>query len=92
MTYKVRLSAHAKEQYDKLVKSGNKGSLKKFGTIVRDLLRDPFYGVGQPEQLKHHDGLVWSRRMDKKNRVVYEVDEENHLVLVSNILGHYRDK
>lgn len=92
MSYDVVFMAYAKDQYDVLLKSGKKGSLKKLQTIVQELGLDPYTGVGQPEQLRHHCPPLWSRRMDKKNRIVYQVDEVQRIVWVHSILGHYRDK
>jgi toxin YoeB len=39
-------------------------------------LRDPFAGVGKPEQLKHLGGNVWSRRISYADRLVYEVFDD----------------
>ena len=48
-------------------------------------------GTGKPEQLKHLNNL-WSRRLDKKNRMVYTISEEIITVFVISVKGHYGDK
>lgn len=35
----------------------------------------PFTGTGKPEPLKYELQGVWSRRIDKENRLVYVVTE-----------------
>jgi toxin YoeB len=41
--------------------------------LVSAVLRDPSYGVGKPEPLRHLGADVWSRRIDQANRLVYVV-------------------
>jgi len=45
--------------------------------------------MGKPEPLKHIKGF-WSREIDKKNRLVYKI--ENGEVRISQCGTHYRDK
>jgi toxin YoeB len=40
--------------------------------LVEDVLRDPFHGIGKPEQLKHLLGGAWSRRITQEHRLVYK--------------------
>jgi toxin YoeB len=51
---------------------------------------NPTIGSGNPEQLKHHLSGFWSRRINKKDRIIYEIIEEpENLVVVVSALGHY---
>ena len=43
-------------------------------------------GIGKPEKLKYREG--WSRRIDEKNRLVYDVDEKD-IIHVYSCKGHY---
>lgn len=43
--------------------------------LIKETQRDPFQGTGKPEPLKHELSGCWSRRLDKKHRLVYEVKE-----------------
>lgn len=36
--------------------------------------RSPFEGLGKPEALKNNLSGLWSRRIDKKGRIVYLVE------------------
>jgi toxin YoeB len=53
---------------------------RKMALRVLDLmeaaLRDPFYGIGKPEPLKHLGSDIWSRRITGEDRLVYRVYED----------------
>jgi len=44
--------------------------------LIRQILRDPFQGLGKPEPLKYLGPGVWSRRITLEHRLVYLVQEE----------------
>lgn len=44
--------------------------------MMEAIVRDPFTGIGKPEPLKYEIAGSWSRRLDKKNRVVYRVHDD----------------
>jgi toxin YoeB len=44
--------------------------------MVREILRDPFEGIGKPEPLKYEFSGAWSRRLNKEHRIVYLVSDE----------------
>jgi len=52
----------------------------------------PFTGTGQPEQLKYELIGLWSRRINQKDRLIYEVNQSVVTVKVISALGHYSDK
>ena len=54
---------------------------KRVNRLIDDALRDPFEGIGKPEQLRHALAGLWSRRIDEEHRLVYLVDGED-LVIV----------
>ena len=49
--------------------------------LIRDVQREPFEGLGQPEPLKHELTGCWSRRIDPEHRLVYQVFEARIRVL-----------
>ncbi len=69
---KVIFSKSAWEQYLHWHETDAR-KLKKRNALVKDCLRSPFEGVGQPEPLKHEWAGWWSRRIDKEHRLVYRV-------------------
>ena len=62
-------------------------TLKRINTLIAAVLRDPFDGVGKPEQLRHVLSGSWSRRIDEKNRLVYYVTDEDIVILQAR--DHY---
>ncbi|MBW1928938.1 MAG: Txe/YoeB family addiction module toxin [Deltaproteobacteria bacterium] len=49
--------------------------------LIKEVQRDPFSGTGKPESLKHELSGCWSRRIDQKHRLVYEVKNDNIRIL-----------
>ena len=45
------------------------------------MLRTPFEGIGKPEPLKHDLSGSWSRRIDQENRIVYDV-ADNQIIII----------
>ena len=52
----------------------------------------PITGTGQPEMLKHNLQGLYSRRINKKHRLVYSIKEEIVTVYVLSAHSHYGDK
>ena len=44
-------------------------------SLITDVQRDPFKGIGKPEPLKHELRGCWSRRIDQEHRLIYQVSE-----------------
>lgn len=89
--YRIALSPRAKEDLKVIHKSGDRIALRKIERLIDELSEHPETGTGKPELLKGVQG-VWSRRIDKKNRLLYSIKEEQILVLVLSARGHYNDK
>ena len=62
--------------------SRDKKIVKKINTLIKDIKREPFEGLGKPEPLKHQLSGYWSRRINEEHRLVYEIFEES-VVLIS---------
>ncbi|WP_203967778.1 Txe/YoeB family addiction module toxin [Capnocytophaga stomatis] len=74
-------------------KAGQKIILKKIATFLLELKENPTTGIGQVELLKGYgERNVYSRRIDKKHRLIYEVFEEEKCVEILSAYGHYDDK
>lgn len=51
--------------------------LKKIDTLLDEIEENPFFGTGKPEELKGYgERSVWSRRIDQKHRLTYEIFEQ----------------
>lgn len=62
-------------------------TLRRIDTLIQDVLRDPFDGIGKPEPLKHILAGAWSRRIDDANRLVYLVTDTHIVILQAR--DHY---
>ncbi len=88
--YFIDLKDEAIEDFKLIYKSGDKASIKKLEKIVYELAFHPTIGIGNPEPLKYELTGLWSRRINKKDRIIYEVIEEpDNLVVIISALGHY---
>lgn len=90
--YHIIFDELAQKQISIHIKSGNKGSIKKIEQILFQLSETPFIGIGNPEALKHELTGFWSRRISKKDRLIYKVDENIVTVFIISALGHYGNK
>lgn len=66
--------------------------MEKVENLILELSIHPRTGLGFPEALKFYEGEVWSRKLNKKDRLVYEIFEEDSQVVVIQTLDHYSDK
>ena len=65
----------------------DKAILKRINTLIRDIQREPFEGIGKPEALKHGLSSYWSRRINDEHRLVYKVADD--AVLIAQLRYHY---
>ncbi|MGX2956805.1 Txe/YoeB family addiction module toxin [Ursidibacter arcticus] len=56
--------------------STDKKILKRINQLIKDIQRQPFLGIGDPEPLKYHLSGYWSRRIDREHRLVYQIHNE----------------
>jgi toxin YoeB len=59
----------------------DRATLKRVNRLLDDIARDPFSGIGKPEQLRHALAGAWSRRIDEEHRIVYVVEGEDIVIL-----------
>lgn len=57
--------------------SQDKKTLKKVNSLIKDIERNPFEGIGKPEALRHELTGWWSRRIDDTNRIVYRINSDS---------------
>lgn len=64
-------------------------TLKKINELLEDIRRNgAMKGIGKPERLRYRPG--YSRRIDEKNRLVYDIGELQNIKIIS-CRGHYDD-
>ena len=85
---RISFSENAWEEY-LYWQAMDKKILKKINKLLKEIQRTPFDGEGKPEPLKRSPDS-WSRRINEKDRLVYEVKDDN--IIVIQCKGHYKDK
>lgn len=83
----VKYTPTALEDRDFWKRSGQKIVIEKITNLIIDISEHPTTGIGKPEQLKHRLSGLWSHRIDKENRIVYEIQED--CVIIHSLRGHY---
>ena len=83
----LRITDAAKDDIKFFLKSGQIGIVKKIEKLLIDIKKHPFEGIGKPEPLRHQYSGKWSRRIDIKNRVIYEVKDNS--IFIYSFKGHY---
>ncbi len=63
--------------------------MKKINTLLKDVERNPFEGLGKPEPLRNELSGYWSRRITEKHRLIYKVYEDK--IYIIGCKGHYDD-
>ena len=86
--YVIRFSAEAQRDVVLLQKKAPQ-TIGKFRALLKEIAEHPRTGTGQVEQLKYYKNETWSRRITKEHRLVYEIHDEQILVLVISSFGHY---
>lgn len=61
--------------------NNDKKVLKRINSLIKDIQRTPFEGLGKPEPLKHHLKEFWSRRINQEHRLVYRIEDKNLYIL-----------
>ena len=65
-------------------------TLKRINTLLKDIERNGYNGIGNPEPLKHDLSGFWSVEIDKKNRIVFRIKDGK--LEIAQCGSHYRDK
>ena len=59
----------------------DKKSLKRINALIKDIERQPFDGLGNPEPLRHNWTGYWSRRIDREHRLVYKITKKTIIIV-----------
>jgi len=65
----------------------DKKTLKRINSLLNDIARSSYKGIGKPEPLKHNLSGWWSRRINEEDRLVYRV--EGDTIEIAQCRGHY---
>jgi len=73
-------------EYQRWIETDRRIALK-IGDLIRDILRNPFSGIGKPEALKHQFKGYWSRRINQEHRLIYKVTKNS--IVIFSCYSHY---
>jgi len=59
----------------------------RISDLIKDILRNPYSGIGKPEALKHQFKGYWSRRIDLEHRLIYTITETS--IVIISCYSHY---
>ena len=83
---KLIFSEQAWEDYLYWQKTDKK-LLERFNTLIKDISRSPFEGIGKPEPLKNALSGYWSRRINDEHRIVYKLSDGSFFI--AQLRFHY---
>ena len=69
----------------------NKKYLNKISLVIEEISIDPYSKTHKFESLKYDLTGVCSKRLDKKNRILYRVIDQEIIVIVISVMGHYEE-
>lgn len=88
MYYTLSFTSDAKKDL-KLLAKHSPESLEKLKKLLNEVSEHPRTGTGQVEVLKGYDGTVYSRRINRRDRLVYKIYEDEAVILVLSAFEHY---
>jgi toxin YoeB len=83
---KLIFSEHAWEDYLYWQRTDRK-ILQRINTLIREIQRTPFEGMGKPEPLKHSLVGYWSRRINDEHRMIYKIEADS--LFIAQLRYHY---
>lgn len=85
---KIAFSENAWENYV-YWQTQDKKMLRRINSLLQDIGRNGYSGIGKPEPLKGDLSGYWSRRIDDTHRIVYRISGE--IIEIVECKGHYND-
>lgn len=67
----------------------DKSMVKRINTLIKDITRSPFEGLGKPEPLRFELTGYWSRRINEEHRLVYDYNGERETITILQCRYHY---
>lgn len=91
MIYHLEFSKDVQKVIKKWKKS-NKSLFTKLEKLIPELSEHPRTGKGHPEPLKGGNNVTYSRHITAHDRIIYDIIDDEVLVYVIELEGHYDDK
>ena len=62
--------------------------VSRINLLIKEIMREPYAGIGKPEPLKHALQGYWSRRITSEHRIAYK--KVGDQLFVAQLRYHYR--
>lgn len=62
--------------------------ISRINLLIKEIMRNPYSGIGKPEPLKHALEGYWSRRITSEHRIVYK--KAGNQIFIAQLRYHYR--
>lgn len=89
--YAIRFDSKVEKTISKWKKS-NPILFKKLRTILEDIMEHPRTGIGHPEPLVGGENILFSRHISAHDRIIYQILDDEIVVVVVELEGHYKEK
>ncbi|MDR2148562.1 MAG: Txe/YoeB family addiction module toxin [Tannerella sp.] len=86
----VIYSENAQKDLDYWKNKGTDSIKKRITMLIESIEKTPFSGIGKPEPLRYSLAGKWSRRINGKNRLVYNIIDGQ--IRIYSLRDHYSDK
>jgi toxin YoeB len=91
MIYSINFTDAADEAIAGYKKS-NPIAYKKTLQLLKEIAQHPRTGTGHPEPLTRGNNIRYSRRISKKDRLIYDIYDDTITVFILSAESHYGDK
>ena len=61
--------------------------IARINELIKAIQTDPFRGIGKPEPLKYNFAGMWSRRINREHRIIYEIAGRS--IVIHALKEHY---
>jgi len=83
----IEYTLRAQEDIAHWKKSGNVKIQEKISELLLSIQNSPTLGIGKPEALKYDLSGLWSRRINREHRLIYQIKDS--IIYVISLRGHY---
>jgi toxin YoeB len=61
--------------------------VQRINSLIENIQRTPYQGIGKPEALRHALSGYWSRRITEEHRIVYRIKDDE--LQIAQLRYHY---
>ena len=64
-------------------------TLKRINALIKDIQRNGNEGIDKPEPLRYEFSGYWSRRIDSRHRLIYQISDDGKALWIISCRFHY---